>query len=151
MRVVFLDIDGVLASYLDLKLRCEKWRRTVFRDYSVSALNSITSFMDAKIVLSSSWRMDFPELENFRIFAKERGIEAEVIGYTPFKVGDRRSEIIEWLEEHEDVDEYLIIDDETVSILKDDDFNRYENVLTTNRYRCLDEFDAIEVMKHYNF
>ena len=153
MRVVFLDIDGVLASYLDLKERCEGWNKTKFRDYSVSALNSITTYMDAKIVLSSTWRMDFRDIEIFRIFAKERGIEAEIISYTPIKIGGRDLEILSWLESNEEfeVDDYLVIDDETVGILKNPEFSRYKNVLTTNRFRCLDEYDAIEVMREYNF
>jgi len=160
--VVFLDIDGVLVSFMDLDKRCEKYQEHVFRDYSVQALNNITNYLDAKIVLSSSWRSSFPQIEKFREFAKERGIEAEIIDYTPnmYHEEGRAKEISTWLESNETdyhIEDFIIIDDETIGMSKQEHlfeglypgYKRYKNMLTTNSYRCLDEYDFYTVCRNF--
>lgn len=103
MRIIFLDIDGVLNSEawllkLDEKHRqlghneptrpksettCECYRLENQIDHAaVVRLNHLVAQTDAKIVVSSSWRklLDPPELA--RVLAGH-GLVAEIIGETP--------------------------------------------------------------------
>ena len=114
MKVIFLDIDGVLNMY---GASC----RTFMKPYGqhiephlVNRLNYILEKVeDLKIVISSSWRFDMKDLEKQ---IKEQGFKYwdRVIGKTP--VGDARGlEILDWLSEKE-VEKYLVIDDECFDI-----------------------------------
>lgn len=81
MRVVFLDFDGVLNHGYD-KVRGAP---SGF-DYSVPscvlALNALTRAMDAKIVVSSSWRLQHT-LDELRTTLRLWGVEAPVLDVTP--------------------------------------------------------------------
>lgn len=54
MKVVFLDIDGMLVTARNLKQRSEMY--AVAENKCVYALNYLTSITDSAIVISSSWR-----------------------------------------------------------------------------------------------
>jgi len=104
-RVVFLDIDGVLAPirlwdrYGDLDPAC------------IRVLNAIVLDGDAAVVVSSTWRYGKTVAELQAMLAAV-GFIGTVIDKTP--VGgpgaDRGDEIAAWLAEHE-VAGYVIIDD----------------------------------------
>jgi len=80
MRVVFLDFDGVLNQGYD-KVRGAP---SGF-DYSVPscvlALNALTRAMDARIVVSSSWRLQHT-LDELRTVLRQWGVEAPVLDVT---------------------------------------------------------------------
>jgi len=82
----------------------------------VLRLKRIIEATDAKVVLSSDWRydrederynQDFIELRNV---LKENGIE--FYGFTPERTdGNRGFEIIQYLLSHEEVTNYVVLDD----------------------------------------
>jgi hypothetical protein len=80
-RIVFLDFDGVLNQGYDKK----RGAPSGF-DYSVPscvlALNALTRAVPAKIVVSSSWRIEHP-IEELRGVLRKWGVEGEVIDVTP--------------------------------------------------------------------
>lgn len=92
MKVIFLDIDGVLNNqiwlsgwkdYLELtKGNIDHEQRRWFDHRCVNLLNELTEETEAKIVVSSSWR-NGRSLEDLQKLFKEIGIEGEVIGKTP--------------------------------------------------------------------
>lgn len=92
MKIVFLDIDGVLNHELWAKERFyrkqqenesdEEFNRNFFDPNSVSLLNHLTNKTGAKIVVSSSWRIG-RSTDELRELLKSMGVEAEVIGKTP--------------------------------------------------------------------
>lgn len=137
--ILFLDIDGVLVSYDDLLLRDDNSDH-LFRDYSVEALNMLVAYYGAKIVISSTWRKKshMGNAEEFQGFFDKRGVEAEVIGITPYIKGIRGDEINAWLDINP-TERYIVLDDETRDIEGIIDM-RY--VWKTNRWRCLDSYDA---------
>ena len=137
MRVIFLDIDGVLNSELfnrtlDERHRqlghhevceCFKLYRQIDRD-AVARLNRLVEATGSKIVISSSWRKLFDPPELHRILS-EHGLVAEIIGETPDGPNDpemletfghidrvfRGHEIDCWLKKHPEVDRFVILDD----------------------------------------
>lgn len=127
MKIVFLDIDGVLvdnmrqdARRIILSYQDEGVERQVnyakLEPESIKWLNKITQTTGAKICLSSTWRIGpDAEFELTKKFFKSEGIEAEVIGRTPTSGesgswGIRGLEIQYWLDRNP-TDKFVIIDD----------------------------------------
>jgi hypothetical protein len=104
-RVVFLDIDGVLAPirrwdrYGDIEPAC------------IEVLNEIVASARADVVVSSTWRHGKTVVELQAILEAE-GFTGRVVDKTPtVAAGARRGEeIAAWLAEHA-VCAYVIIDD----------------------------------------
>lgn len=120
MNVIFLDIDGVLNPYPNQRKNMEA--RT--GDTSVLKLDSkcmkvlkqIIEKTGAKIILSSTWRCEewyggFASKENVQRQLQEYGME--LWDSTPvLPVYDRGKEILCYLQEHPEVENYLILDDD---------------------------------------
>jgi hypothetical protein len=104
-RVIFLDIDGVLAPitrwdrYGDLEPAC------------IHVLNDIVARGGADVVISSTWRYGKTAVQLQEMLHAE-GFTGSVIGTTPTGTSgaSRGEEISAWLTEHE-VSGYVIIDD----------------------------------------
>jgi hypothetical protein len=104
-RVVFLDIDGVLAPI-------RQWDRYGDLDPGcIRVLNEIVAGAGAEVVVSSTWRhgKTVPELQEM---LEAAGFTGCVVGKTPVGAerADRGDEIAAWLAEHP-VGGYVIIDD----------------------------------------
>jgi hypothetical protein len=138
MRVLFLDIDGVLNSAEYMRDRRTRRRPTPhpIDATTVPRLNSITDRTGAAIVVSSTWRLA-PEgnyatpTDRMRDILSTHGVTGDVIGCTPYlihNVGDgpmvvqraRGDEIQAWMdcwesfgvELNEDiVESFAILDD----------------------------------------
>ena len=145
--IIFLDIDGVLCSYDDLRLRDADGEHS-FRDYSVEALNMLVAYYGAKIVISSSWRRkpNFRDLTAFQKLFDERGVEAEVIGVTPYLKDVRGHEINAWLDANP-TERYIVLDDETPDM---EGITDMQYVWKTNRWRCLDSYDVRAAMFRFD-
>lgn len=104
-RVIFLDIDGVLAPvrrwdrYEDLEPAC------------VRVLNEIVAEASADIVVSSTWRHG-RTVDELQVLLEAAGFTGSVIDKTPRGAPgtDRGDETSAWLAEHT-VARYLIVDD----------------------------------------
>lgn len=104
MKVIFLDIDGVLNSHRYMKTG--KFRKGAsFHDVNVSMidpktikhLNSITDATGAKIVLSSSWRIyRLPTKKACQTLFDAVGIKGECIGLTSCRPDEIRKTINEY-------------------------------------------------------
>lgn len=127
MKVIFLDMDGVLnsAHYLYVEHRRSRGQRAEGRDWAemidpkmVARLNRIIERTGAKAVLSSSWRIVFAEtMDEFREILRGRGFAGEVIDRTPIAsemggtcTGVRGVEVAWWLGRAE-VSSFVILDD----------------------------------------
>lgn len=144
MNVVFLDIDGVLVSWLKMNDRDEN-HVVKFEPNAILSLNKITSLLNAKIVITSTWRKT-RTLEIFSKLFKERGIEAEVIGMTDELDTGRASEIQSWIDSNP-VNYFIIIDDNTRGI--EEFFKDDKNILKTGLFRGLDEYDFLYAKRSY--
>ena len=104
MKVIFLDIDGVLNSRRTPNPRKFPY---VIDPKLLKRLEVILDDTKAKVVLSSTWRYDPAGLFS----AKHWGIP--FIDVTPdLPKQPRRKEILKWLKEHPTVDRFVVIDDE---------------------------------------
>jgi hypothetical protein len=104
-RVIFLDIDGVLAPI-------RRWDRYGNLDPAcIRVLNEIVAGGEADVVISSTWRhgKTIAELQDM---LQTGGFAGCVVDKTPADMpgASRRDEIAAWLEEHA-VSGYVIIDD----------------------------------------
>lgn len=108
MKVIFLDFDGVLAPY---------GNHYVAKKFSKSCVKNFNKILkevpEAKIVISSSWRRH--GLEYVKDMLKDNGIdEKRVIGMTPeHQPSTRNRHLEEWIDEHKDIDQFVILDDES--------------------------------------
>lgn len=118
MKVIFLDCDGVINTAYT-KTRFEGY--IGFDDTRLERLKEIVDATGAKIVISSTWRLgynkDGHELHKHSEYMKDKFAEfgMEIYGVTPDhgRMGlYRGAEIKEWLSKHDDVEDFIIIDDE---------------------------------------
>ena len=106
MKLIFLDIDGVLNA----KAKGEPSVCEMDGD-KIEILNYIVSTSGASVVLSSSWRLTAFDEVCQRL--AEQGIR--VIGKTPALHGNNRArEILSFLDELDGVEALVILDDQAV-------------------------------------
>ena len=104
-RVIFLDIDGVLAPI-------RRWDR--YGDLEparIQVLNEIVAAAGADVVVSSTWRYG-KTIAELQEILQAQGFTGCVLDKTPIGApgADRGEEIAAWLAEHA-VSGYVIIDD----------------------------------------
>lgn len=136
MKVIFLDIDGVLNStpYLDsidhiLIEQKEAYSKERFDPIAVERLNRLVDSTGAKIVLSSSWR--HYGVEKVQELMKQRGFRGTLFDRTPkstemagmklsiamFSMTDRGHNIRAWIQgnrfcgDNTPVSRFVILDD----------------------------------------
>jgi len=114
MKVIFLDFDGVINN----------WDHFEGVDFdNVKYLLEIIKATDAKIVASSSKKhtfqidssIDMVDTCYYRDYVSilnDYGIE--IFDVTPYVYESRELEIIKYLEMHPEIDEFLILDDDSV-------------------------------------
>ena len=142
MKAIFLDIDGVLNTQKTFKDIYDEYqvthkRRVELDENKIFYLSEIVRLTGAYIVLSSSWRI-FGHMEDGifiptnrrteelkRLFAKYNLV---IYDMTPF-LGSREEEIREWVSNH-NVEDYLIIDDETFNYNEEE----MKRLIKTNFY-----------------
>ena len=118
--IIFLDCDGCINSkqwYISdlaqsLEFKCNPKNDPDIDPNVIQRINKLCELTGAKIVVSSSWRID----PYYKIRLENAGLK-NIIGCTPefdFKNVlnySRGIEIQEWLDNHDEVN-YIIIDDE---------------------------------------
>ncbi|HYG66320.1 MAG TPA: HAD domain-containing protein [Anaeromyxobacteraceae bacterium] len=126
MKVVFLDIDGVLNSErFFAEAQPARWGIGHIDPGAVGRVQELARRTGAKIVISSAWRHAYP-VADLRVILRVAGLEAPIVGATP-DLDDggaegrvRAAEITAWLEgnalraEHgraEPVEAYVVLDD----------------------------------------
>lgn len=166
MRVIFLDIDGVVNTFQiyrekpahlkDCPMRkigeyyidiCSSGTGRVSNEQAVLWLDKMCKDWDAKIVLTSAWRLRFDSACQ-ALYNSGLSKDIEIIGATP-GVDDayRGKEIQLWLDDHKDVTDFVIIDD-------DSDMEPYmDKLVLTNTYsgiNCDTEIKVHEIFSREN-
>ena len=118
MRVIFLDVDGVINSGNNMS-RNARLKRTCENMYfdptCMNRLKKLVENTGAKIVLSSTWRLpdertrSMAHLENLKERLALYGLC--ILDSTPALTSDRNQEVNEWLQSHPEVVQYIILDD----------------------------------------
>lgn len=133
MKIIFLDFDGVLIPYnfmylntitrrleaanknlhfadMLLKTKTMDQYGRLFESNSVGYLNLIIQKTNAKIVIISDWRRG--GLDLLKQMWEYRQLPGEIIDITDINHKSRTEQINDYLNDHNDIDNYVIIDDE---------------------------------------
>lgn len=135
MKILFLDFDGVInsaqsATFWHNKRDQSKWENEMYRDWPGSlkeyiamefcpiALSNVEEVVrrvpDLKIVVSSTWRHGETVESLKKILAPARLVSDAVIDVTPHLGWGvaRGKEIQLWLDRHQEVGNFVIVDDD---------------------------------------
>lgn len=105
MKVLFLDIDGVVNSRDSTVFKNSLWPLDPYKAFLVGKIQLDTG---CEVVLSSSWRHHPDGVAQ----VEERIVK--LLDKTPdIPNGIRGNEISQWLREHPEVDRYAILDDDS--------------------------------------
>ena len=138
MKIIFLDIDGVIClsrEWGSRKRKIKRWeleggdgqppvniRLDDFNKIAVDVLNDIILTSGADIVISSDWRL-YATLSEMKDLFNQFGVIKEPIDFTPelqttTKYANIRvDEINLWLSKHSDIKKWVAIDDMDLSDL----------------------------------
>lgn len=102
-NIVFLDFDGVL------NLDINNYTGNFKAKEPIDNLNKFCIENEFKIVVISSWRKRL----NYKEILYESGLDKriEILGATDILEKDRESEVIDYLEKHQNINKFIILDD----------------------------------------
>ena len=129
VRVIFLDIDGVLNSnFWNENHQAEISEGALIDIEKVRLLSKLVKNTDAKIILHSGWKFWFDsslhplrkEAEHLKMLFEQESLM--IVDVTPDYSTEeikkskkfslvKASEILAWLDEHKEVDKWIVIDD----------------------------------------
>jgi len=150
-KIIFLDIDGVITSP-----RVLSWYN--WDIYAVNFLRWICEKADCKIVISSTWRNNHKQDFFETIFNNlhEDWKTPNMRRYSEVR-HERGYEIKKWLENHPEIEDYLIIDDDSDMLdeqishfIQTDSINGilFDNMMKIRDYFKIEDFPK-EVKKLY--
>jgi len=157
MRILFLDIDGVLNSWQSIYWEIRQDVRKKQESLCPIAMSNLDELLkkvpDLKIVISSTWRRHFTIAE-LQVIMTEQGFKSadRIIGATPTDVPKKFSELMPrlreirvWLAEHPEVTQWCAVDDHD---LGDDGEELAEGqVVYTDQHVGLDWYKIEELRK----
>jgi hypothetical protein len=109
-KIIFLDFDGVVNAFSEPEsVRCLSKR-------CVANLNTLLERSGASVVVTSTWRIRHP-LADLRQILVNSGLRfpERIVGITPRgEMGQVRGhEIGQWLKDHPEVKQFVILDDDS--------------------------------------
>lgn len=127
--IIFLDIDGVLNNLSLLFNRIPFVKNNNCEDnmlcqHSIRVLNKLVEDINAKVVLSSAWRIIYTK-ELMNEILQRNGATFEITDYTESLPYERGTEISKWLRDNIEnrigFNKYIILDDESDMLLNQKD------------------------------
>lgn len=110
MKVLFLDIDGVLNStrtniaFGGYPMKLE--HIAAFDQVAIRLIQRLCDSGGVQVVLSSAWRLHYPFAE------VGTALGLPIVDRTPSGLGFRGQEIQDWLTAHPEVETFAILDDD---------------------------------------
>lgn len=131
MKVIFLDVDGVLNSRDWLENNRVRTENSVNPE-KVKLLAEIVQNTHAEVVLSSTWRYipEHPMFIYLTDMLRKNGIK--IHSFIPKLDGDRPKEIKEWIEKQSEKVQFVSIEDD----FSEEDYRKYgiEDFLVKTSY-----------------
>lgn len=130
MKVIFLDIDGVLNNYQTMALTPDGY--TGISNGLLKRLSTIVKETNARIVLSSTWKSEWDKNESLcsndgkymvKKFRQLGLLIFDKIEDIDNSLSTRGAAIMKYLESHPEVEEWVVIDDDEF------DFNKYPEIM----------------------
>ncbi len=127
LPIIFLDFDGVLNNTVHaFNAKGKDWQNQELDRDCIERLNNLIKETGAKVVVTSTWRLN-RTVEELQSILNKYGFEGQVIGKTPsYRHLDgvrvlRGNEILHWISENEniigakyyDYKRYVILDDDS--------------------------------------
>lgn len=131
MKVIFLDVDGVLNSDEYFDSIQGKDIQGIEQDVDIQKIVLLQKAVEetgARVVLTSSWRYKKAG-EELRELLTRYGILTDV---TPLLQNERGLEIKQWLVENEEVVDYVIVDDEVFASFDEELLQRLIRISNEN-------------------
>ena len=156
MKLIFLDVDGVLNNTQNIKKYRLFFRgkRRLLVDvkpffYFKKLLEEIEkNKMDVRIVISSSWRLGTIPSDWKKLFLHYFNNAEIVKGRTPYLYKDRGIEILKLLEIAKEkgdiIDDYIVLDDDIKDIIN---YINNEKVMKIDRRYGLTSKNIKEILK----
>jgi hypothetical protein len=158
MKIIFLDIDGVLNSSLFLK----DHKNTLIDDRCVSLLGELIIISKAKVVLHSGWKALFDDnmlptrddaafLHNvlrknkISLYDKTPDFSTEEIRKAQTFSKVKAKEILSWIETHASIESYVVLDDLD---LNNDEVSAHQ--IKTDNQKGLTKKDVDNALKMLN-
>lgn len=164
---MFLDFDGVINSHQSSTFWHNKrdqskwenemyssWEGTLFEylahEFCPIALSNVEELCrrvpDLKIVVSSTWRLGNEVADLQKILAPAKLVAMAIIDKTPaFRDGPRGNEIQHWLDNHPEVTEYVIVDDDRDML--DSQQDHFVNTSSLHGFQYGDMLHALRILK----
>lgn len=154
MKIIFLDIDGVIKPGGEKGRACEEPHAMDYkawpREYMQRLQNIIDRVDDSAVVISSTWRKISRDHKMPNWWSRQftdMGFDIEVLGVTPSSGnGFRGREINNWLMHNADtydVTNYVAIDD-------DSDFYEHQPFYHVNGYEGIQDEDVDAIVDWLN-
>lgn len=127
MKVIFLDVDGVLNSMAWFDQNKEKTGYSEINPEKVELLKEIVENTDGKIVISSTWRQlaktETEEEHHVYSYLVDtlRNYGIEIFSLTPYIGNNRPKEIKAWIENQSEEIRFISLDDD----FTEDDYRKY--------------------------
>lgn len=157
MKILFLDFDGVITTYLS------KWKIDMDK---VKIINKICDKTDAKIVVASSWRIGYRGVvHTFQEYLKQYFTKNQyldhfkdifdkfinnIVGMTDSIGTCRGNEIKFYMNEHPEIENYVIIDDDSdmfdYQLFNFVQTDTYEGITERDAKLCIDILNGVEVI-----
>jgi 16S rRNA C1402 (ribose-2'-O) methylase RsmI len=155
MKIIFLDIDGVLTiprlSWDDPKTEYEL--KKVIRPEKIELLNHVINETNAKVVISSSWRI-ITSLYEIKEAFEENGFVGVVYDITPgkFQIDEKNNiwsqrghEIQKWMDRFpRKIESFVIVDDNS------DMVHLMDRLVLTNQIKTLQVEDCQKMIEMLN-
>jgi hypothetical protein len=112
MNIIFLDFDGVLNNWDHISENRRHTRHAHIKSELVMNLKRLVEATNAKIVVSSTWRLLYTLEELIEALDFHGFPDAPIIDRTCTLNGPRGLEIQAWLDQNYDTDRFVILDDD---------------------------------------
>lgn len=147
MRTIFLDIDGVVVTSADLSSVNKRTGWYNFNKTCIKRLKTILERTGAVLVISSSWRTGSLEQTKETLgLSGMKSVLKYMVDETPrLDTRMRGYEIQHWLDNHPEVEEYLILDDDSDML-----DSQKGNFIQTSMKEGLTEKLALEAISFFN-
>lgn len=139
MKVLFLDVDGVLNNEEMIR---EVHDMHYLDDTFLARIARVVKASGCKVVISSTWRLSVVSLTRLKDALARHGVE--IYSLTPDSMMQpRREEILAWLNNNKQVENYAVLDD-------DEDADVGSGFFRTTFKDGLTDEIADQIITHFN-